>query len=63
VEQTGVVVSDFDQFVASTELESAETCVNCFYLPSQLRKATEELKSLQAIISLLQNEDGCSCTD
>jgi hypothetical protein len=52
--QKGVAVSDFDQFVASTELASAETCVNCIYLQSQLSRAIEELKSLQTIISLLQ---------
>jgi hypothetical protein len=62
-EQTDAVAGVSDQIVASTELASTETCVNCICLQSQLSKAIEELKSLQIIISLLQNEDGQSCTD
>jgi cell division protein FtsL len=61
--QTSIAVSDPDNFVAFTELASAETCASCIYLQSQFSKVTEELKSLQTIISLLQKEDGWSSTE
>jgi hypothetical protein len=56
-EQTVTGVSDCQLTAMFPESNGDRTCANCICLQSQLSKATEEVKSLQTIIFLLQKEN------
>jgi hypothetical protein len=62
-ERTVIGVSACQRIATFSELDGARTCANCICLQSQLSKATEEVKSLQTIISLLQSENERSYAD